>query len=599
MRSLLRPLRITALAGLSAVFVILLASPAFATAVLQQASPSPGAVLTTVPTTITLRYSENVTFSADAVRLYNSDGRRVDTGSMSHPSGTTIRVALRTPLADGAYEVTWRVVSSDTNPVHGSFTFQVGLIANATAPNVTGLAQSLAAQQRGDQIVGVVYGLVRGALYAGLALLLGTVAFGAFIWPPALRLRRVAHLAWLGWGLTLFATVAMILLQGIYGAGLGFGALFRSDLIRGVLGTQFGHLSILRLVILAAAIPLLRRGLGTGADATVAGSAKLLVCGLAVALAITPALSGHAHTGTNSTLAVPSDVIHILAMSIWLGGLAVLTYAVFTGRHVADLHEVVHRFSRVAVACVAALIVTGTLQAWLLVGSVNALRTTPYGHILSVKLVVVLALVVLSALSRQIISYLFLPEASHADAHPMPIVAGGADDDPPSPNGHGDETDDDWEFDEEYELRRLRRSVFAEVVLLVAVLAVSVLLVNATPAKVAAAQHGNGVAAVTLKSSRVWLDFYVIPGIAPSANDVHLTAILPSGAPENLDDLTATLEFPSRHVSALMIPLRHLGPGHYLAPGFTIPFAGTWRVTTQVILTDSTHLTLSDNITFP
>ena len=67
----------------------------------------------------------------------------------------------------------------------------------------------------------------------------------------------------------------------------------------------------------------------------------------------------------------------------------------------------------------------------------------------------------------------------------------------------------------------------------------------------------------------------------------------------NYANATATLAFPSRHISPLVIPLRHLGPGHYLSPGFTIPFPGTWRVTMHVILTDSTNVTLSGNITFP
>ena len=163
------------------------------------------------------------------------------------------------------------MVSVDTNPAQGSFTFQVGLIANATAPNVTGLAQSLASKQSGSQAVTDAYGVLRGGLYAGIMLLVGAVVFSVFVWPKARGVRRTGHLVWLGWGLTLFATLAMVLVQGIYGAGLGFGALFHSDLIRQVLGTQFGHLSILRLVILAGAFPLLRRLLHPGADPAVLG----------------------------------------------------------------------------------------------------------------------------------------------------------------------------------------------------------------------------------------------------------------------------------------------------------------------------------------
>ena len=54
-------------------------------------------------------------------------------------------------------------------------------------------------------------------------------------------------------------TIVAVLLQGIYGAALSFSALFRWSLISGVLQTSFGHMCLLRLGLLLAAIPMLRR----------------------------------------------------------------------------------------------------------------------------------------------------------------------------------------------------------------------------------------------------------------------------------------------------------------------------------------------------
>ncbi|HWW46028.1 MAG TPA: CopD family protein, partial [Acidimicrobiia bacterium] len=241
--------------------------------------------------------------------------------------------------------------------------------------------------------------------------------------------------------------------------------------------------------------------------------------------------------------------------------------------------------------CVGALVVTGTFQAWRQVGSLHALRTTDYGHTLLVKLVLVLVLVILGAMSRQIVGYLFAPaEPTPAEAK-VPVVAGGADDDAPA--DEADEWDaEDWELDEEYELRRLKRSVFLEVVIAVLVISVTALLVDAAPAKVAAAQRGTGASEVTLKSSQVWLSIYLTPGVAPGANDVHVSALLPSGAPLNVENLTTTIDFPSRHIPPLEIPLRHLGAGHYLSPGFTIPFSGNWRITAGAQLSEFNEVTL-------
>ncbi len=582
--------------GLAATIVVLLAGPASAHAVLLSTTPSQGAVLTTPPSSVSLRYDEQVTFNPGAVRVYNQQGGRVDNGSITKPSADVVQIGVRPHLPDGAYVVTWRVISADTHPVEGAFTFQVGLIANATAPNVTGLAQNLLHNQAGSKIVGVVYGIIRGTLYAGIALLVGSLAFAGFLWGEARRLRRAAQLLWAGWILVAFATIAALLVQGIYGAALSFSALFRLSLLRSTLNTSFGHMCVLRLVLLIAAVPVIRVLRRDPAAHPLPRWWRPGVVVGAVALALTPALSGHAHTGTLPSLGVPADVIHILAMSVWLGGLAVLAYAVFPRRGVEELREVVPRFSRTAVVCVCALVVTGSFQAWRQVGSLNALRTTDYGKTLLVKLVLVLTLVILGAMSRQIVGYLFPPREAPAPEPKVPVVAGGADDDP-SPNGDGaGDGDGEWELDEAYELRRLKRSVFVEVLVAILVISVTALLVDAAPAKVAAAQRGTGASEVTLKSSQVWISIYLTPGVAPGANDVHVSALLPSGAPVALVNVTTTLDYPSRDIPPLQIPLRHLGPGHYLSPGFTIPFAGQWRVTTLAQLSEFNEVTLAGTL---
>jgi copper transport protein len=586
--------RVVALGGLSVAFVAVLASPAFAHAVLLQTIPGEGAVLTTPPKMVSLRYNEQVTVNPGAIRVYDAKSNRVDSGTVS-ANGDTVQVAVRPHLADGAYVVTWRVISADTHPIEGAFTFQVGLAANATAPNVTGLAQNLLHNQKGDQTVGVVYGILRGTLYAGVALLLGAVAFAAFIWPGARGLRRTAHLLWAGWITVAVVTVGEVLIQGVYGAALKFDALFRTDLIRAVLGTQFGHMSMLRLALLVGVVPLLRLLLRDPLEHPLPSWAKPAAVGFGLVLSLTFALSGHAHTGDYTPIAITGDLFHINAMAVWLGGLAVLAYAVFPGRAVEELRDAVPRFSRTAIVCVAALIISGSFQSWRQVRSIHALLTTTYGHTLLVKLTVVAVLVVFGALSRQIVGFLYPTRAPELDELRVPVVAGGADNDQPGagPPDDPELDDEDQELDEAFEYRRLKRSVIAEVLLGMAVIAVTALLVNAAPAKVAAAnRNNNGATGVTLKDPRVWVDITIAPGVAPGANDVHVTAILPSGAPTNLRGLTATIDYPSRQIAPLTIPMRLLGPGHYLSPGFTIPFPGNWRITTHAQTDPFTEITL-------
>src|ERR1039457_2695766 len=111
--------RTTALAALAAGFVVLLAPPAFAHAVLLQTTPGEGAVLTTPPKTVSLTYDEQVSVDPGSIRVYDTNGNRVDTGSIAKASADVVSVGVHPHLANGAYVVTWRVISADTHPVQG------------------------------------------------------------------------------------------------------------------------------------------------------------------------------------------------------------------------------------------------------------------------------------------------------------------------------------------------------------------------------------------------------------------------------------------------------------------------------------------------
>ena len=125
---------------------------------------------------------------------------------------------------------------------------------------------------------------------------------------------------------------------------------------------------------------------------------------------------------------MPADVLHILAMSTWIGGLVVLTFAVFPGRNVAELREVVPRFSRVGFWSVCVLVVTGTFQGWRQVRTLDALRTTDYGQLLIIKLAIVAVILVFAARSRQLRRWLWPDPAPEPKPERELVVAGGSDD---------------------------------------------------------------------------------------------------------------------------------------------------------------------------
>ncbi len=444
--------------------------------------------------------------------MYTSDRERVVTGKPEHPNGQQSVVTTSLPKLDnGTYVVTWRVTSADSHPVDGAYTFQVGSKATLSDKNAKTAAASLLATTGGSRTVGVVYGIDRAVLYAGLALLLGGVVFLAVVWQRGRDDRRATWLVWSGWIAVTVTTVLGIALEGVYAAGLPLDDIFDTGVFRDVLDTRYGQVALVRLGLLVLALPLLRLLLHRRPAAEHPlrwwwyGSALVVGAGIAV----TPGIAGHASTGIQTGLAIPADLVHIAGMACWLGGLVMLCVAVLPRRDVDELREVLPRYSALALGAIVALVVSGAYQAWRQVGSIDELKSTDYGRLLIAKLVAFAALIVAAAFSREVVNRRFRdfpPDDELVPADdPVLVGAGGPavgvggppGSAPPSGGyaGDGGDWDDvDWDDDAEdqEEMTRLRRSVWVEVAIAAVILGITAMLVNAAPAR--GPEHGAGVA---------------------------------------------------------------------------------------------------------
>ncbi|MFI2645925.1 copper resistance CopC/CopD family protein [Streptomyces sp. NPDC018610] len=312
---------------LCAALVLLLlggAGPASAHAALRSVDPVDGSVLRPAPRAVTLTFSESVGLLDDSFRLFGPDGRRVHTGEPRHAPGRsdTAQVAFPPGLGQGTFTVAWRVVSADSHPVSGAFTFSVGTPSPATAAIDTGPTE--------DPLTGGLHDLARYAAYGAAALLIGTAAFVLLCRPPDATPLRRPLLA--GWWALLAATLALLVLRAPYETGAGPAAALDPSALSRTLTGRPGVVLLSRLVLLAPTalflvrLRLLRRGSQTEAPGEGRpGTASLAVGAvLAVALALTWAASEHASAGIQVPVATVSSVLHLLAMAVWLGGLTAL-----------------------------------------------------------------------------------------------------------------------------------------------------------------------------------------------------------------------------------------------------------------------------------
>ena len=170
--------------------------------------------------------------------------------------------------------------------------------------------------------------------------------------------------------------------------------------------THFGAIWLGRMAVLAG---LLVAAAGRGRRA------RAIALALAAVVALSTSLSGHAADWGDVTPSVLLDWGHVMAASLWIGGLAALAMVVFRPGAALPADAVTRagaRFSRLAAWSLAAVILTGVYNAWVQLPDVAALWNTSYGRILLVKVSLVTALVVLGSINR----YAVLPRLTRTHA---------------------------------------------------------------------------------------------------------------------------------------------------------------------------------------
>ncbi|WP_327402856.1 copper resistance protein CopC [Streptomyces sp. NBC_01288] len=377
------------------------AGTASAHAALTGSDPSSGVVVDKAPTQISLTFSEKVATNNDSLRVLDPKGKRVDVGKPSNISGTTYATQVRSGLPDGTYTVAWQVVSADSHPVGGAFTFSIG------SPSKTTVSAS-DEQDVGGGLVGGLYGFGRYMSYAGFIVMIGGAAFILACWQRGAGVRALQRLVVSGWVSLTAATLWLLLVRGSYTTTGKLGDIFDLNLLGQVLQTKTGAALVSRLLLLAAAALFIAVLFGAY-DKREDEEKRDLTFGLAIGggvvaagLAASWALAEHASTGLQPGIAMPVDVVHLLAVATWLGGLSALLVALY--RAPADNlvgRTAVQNFSRIAFGSVLALVATGIYQSWRQLGSWSAFTDTGYGQLLLVKIGLVALLVGIASISRR------------------------------------------------------------------------------------------------------------------------------------------------------------------------------------------------------
>lgn len=557
-----------ALAVAAAAAAVLVPS-AFAHSVLLGTEPANDAVVQESPGRVELRFNEPVEMSLGGIRVFDSEGNRVDADRVSPNGARRVGVDIEGELERGTYTVAWRAISADSDPISGAFVFHV--------------------QERGVQPGGIsvesltgtsttVDVFFTGGRFFDLALLLLSLG-GAVVLVIALptapwhvRRRLYGVLAGLATALALVALLN-IFFQGAAARGVGILDAFRWNVFTTVLETRYGEMMLVQAA-LAATLALTAMAL-RHSEARDRRALTALTLVLGAGMALTPSFSGHASTA--GKLALTSDIAHVIAAALWTGGLGFLVLALVLARddRWPLATRAVPRFSNMAVVSVATLLIAGVINGYLQVRTWSALWETRYGLLLLAKIALVVPLLGLGAYNNR---------------YAVPRLKAG--------------------IASVLERRRFLTAAGVELAIMVAVVAVTAVLVNAEPARTEAMMEGMamedgamGTEAGDQEAFESDVDLgemmahLVVDPALPGENSIHLT--FEHADAERLTEVSVAASLPSEDIGPLAFPAEPVQgqPGEYVAEGASLSLPGEWELRIEALMGEFDLLT--ETITVP
>lgn len=516
---------------LAVVLVLIGAARADAHAVPQATSPADRSHLDAPPTSVSVTFNEAVSTSLGGMRVVDCDGKQVDDGNVL-ARDNTVSVGIDGTIPSGAYVVAWRVISADSHPVRGAFTFVVGQGADASDSCVQ--KNFSADSERALDAAGTVgraLGYVGVFLAAGGALFLTLVHDGA---SDRRLLRRIVFGAAVIGG---FGVLVALPIEADLATGLGLTAITKSGVLADVLADGVGLSTLLALVGLVV--------LPIGLLQPQSRWARVLTIGGSLLAPLSFALAGHTTTTSPELLVSTADAVHVVAASTWFGGLVFLVLTLLRRGKERDpvaLGGVVRRFSLLATVCVLGVTLAGVTLGWAEVRAWRALTSTTYGRVLMVKVGLVIPIVLIAAYNH----FRLVPAIQEAAAR-------GRD-----------------------AFRHLLRTVRFESLGLVVVLVLTAALVSTPPARTAA---GIGtIFSETKPIGQASVNLVVDPNRA-GGNSIHLYLLDQSGRPAALAQaVELDISLPSANIGPIVRNPSVAGPGHYLLDSNDLTIAGAWTI---------------------
>lgn len=501
--------------------LFLLLVEAQAHAALVRSEPADGAVLGQQPERLQLVFSEPV--SPVVMNLVGPAGEAVRLDKY-HLHDRTLVIEPPGDLVRGSYILSWRVTSADGHPIGGSVVFSVGNPGQSRPGAIA----------TGSEALWPLIWAMRVALYLGLFLGVGALAFHAFIAPAPPPAKR-ASLIVIGLGLA--ALVPSAALQGLDLMGAPLDRLADPEVWRAAFSSTYMRTLIIGALAMAAGLA--AWFVPSGPILQILSVAALGGVGAALAA------SGHASAANPQWLTRPAVFLHGIGIAVWAGSLLPFALVLRCGGETA--RRMLARYSNAILPIVGILVAAGFALAVVQVGHVEALWTTAYGRVFVAKLGLLLLLFTLAVINR------FSLTPAYRQREPATA-------------------------------RQFARSVRMEIVLICTILAVASLW-RFTPPPRSLAAVAAAPASVHIHTEKAMAELTITPG---EAGPVSASIYVMDGdfGPLEPKEVTLALSNPAAGIEPIRRPMAKKADGEWHAEPLTLPVAGTWRARIDVLISD-------------
>ncbi|MBC6974805.1 copper resistance protein CopC [Bacillus sp. Xin] len=378
---------------MACVLMISLPTAVSAHAYIVKSNPSENETLEKVPSAVRIEFDEILQSSNfNTVFVRNASGKRVDLkdAHVDKKNPKLLKVGVKQDIPNGTYSIQWKAISADGHLIQGVIPFRIGAEAKGES--------SIQAEEFGyfpqlDML------LERGILYTSFSLYIGVLFFNLIMYKgnSSKVQSRSQKLIWASLFGIFISLLFSLPLQAKVNADVSWVDAFQPALLKETLQLSvFGPVWMIQMTLVILLIAFTYFALKRGKLSSFKAWAIPIL--LFVGLLIIKAMNSHAYGLKYKVIAVIMDFLHLLAASLWIGGLSaiVLLLPKEEGNEKwAKYWNTTKSFSPWAIGAVIVIFVTGLFNSTFFIPTIHSLFDTNYGLALLTKFLLFISMGIL------------------------------------------------------------------------------------------------------------------------------------------------------------------------------------------------------------